>query len=192
MLGLLLCRATPARGKDVSVRYLRAAIGSIRDRAPLSFVAEYSAADGLTEVRHSYLRGKGFSRFTVRDPESGFTFDQVYCQKNAAVFRTLIELQEDTLYRFQGYKEQGEERADAVFVTSIEPVRSREAESLRAAETAGPKTYRLVLTDHITSNRTVLVNIELGKRYNLMGTTVVVEEEPPARPGTQVLGPDRY
>ena len=33
------------------------------------------------------------------------------------------------------------------------------------------------MMDAANSNRTVLVNVELGKSYNLLGTVLVIEEE---------------
>ena len=53
---------------------------------------------------------------------------------------------------------------------------------LAVAVVSGP----LTVVDGATSNRTVLVNVELGKPYSLLGGTVQVDEEPEG--GVKVIG----
>jgi len=164
-----------AQRRDVTVQYLKAALGSIADRERVSLEAEYSVEDGLTEARGSYLRNKGFSQFTVLDPASGAKFSSAYCEHDSKVFNELLGIKEEKRFIFAGYKGKGERREDAIFVTSVTPLSEPPRPSAR--EKSQTTTYRVTMIDHVTSNRTVLVNIELGKRYNVMGTTLVLEDE---------------
>lgn len=164
-----------AQRRDVTVQYLKAALGSIADRDRVSLDAEYSVEAGLTEARGSYLRNKGFSRFTVLDPVSGAEFGSAYCEHDSKVFNELLGVKEKKRFIFAGYKGKGEGREDAIFVTSVTPL--SEPRQPPAKEKRQTTTYRVTMIDHVSSNRTVLVNIELGKRYNVMGTTLVLEDE---------------
>lgn len=167
---------------SVSVGFLRAALGSISDRASVSVLGEYSGADGLVDARGTYLRNKGFSRFTIREPHTGVTFGSVYCAHNSPVFNELLGVKGTERFVFQGVKGRGEHKEDAVFVTSLRVVRGPAAPA--SVETA-PQRFTITIIEQATSNRTVMVNVELGKPVNLLGATLMVEEE------EQVLDPVR-
>lgn len=175
-----------AQGRNVSVAYLRAALNSLPDRGSVSFTAEYSGREGLKQASGSYLRNKGFSRFTVRDPETGLTFNSIYCEQGSAVFNELLKVTGTRRFNFQGHKGTGEGREDAIFVTSAEPVRLPRDERVEEEEEE-EKTYRVTIVDHATSNRTVMVNVELGKEFNLMGATLLIEEEDSDPDGIRIM-----
>jgi len=177
LLVVLLGAAPAAQAqRAVSVNYLRAALGALADRERISLEAVYVGSQGMDQATETPLRGKGYSRLTLRDPDSGATFDDVYCEHDSRVFNTLLSVQADTLFRFEAYKDDGERRRDAIFLTSATRVRTPPAETASPAR-AAPRTFRVTMIDHATSNRTVLVNIELGKPYNLMGATLLIEAE---------------
>jgi len=172
----LLAAASAQAQREVSINYLRAALGSLSDRERIAFEAVYAASDGMDQATETPLRGKGYSRLTLRDPNSGATFDDVYCEHDSRVFNTLLPVQADKRFRFEAYKDQGERRVDAIFLTAATPVRTPPAEAA-SPPPSRPTGFRVTMIDHSTSNRTVLVNIELGKPYNLMGTTLLIEAE---------------
>jgi hypothetical protein len=185
VIGALVVSASAvlAQSKTVNVAYLRAAITSIGDRTKIRVTAEFDAASGLNIAERLWLRGKGYSRFTIIDPESGATFEDVYCKHGSKVFETLIKATENTLFTFTGERGRGDMREPALFITDVrEEYRARRKEEPVAAQ--GPRSFRVVMTDLASSNRTVLVNVELGKPYNLFGTQLVIEEEPPPDPNS--------
>jgi hypothetical protein len=164
--------------REVSVGYLRAALGSIRDRERVAFEADYLGEQGLREARGAYLRNKGFSRFTIRDAASGAVFDSIYCEHGSSVFKQLLQARSTKRFRFEATKGTGEDRKDAIFVTSAVEVRQAAADTPPPPDPQPlPRSLKVTLTDHATSNRTVLVNIELGKTYNLMGASLRIEAE---------------
>lgn len=166
-------------GAEVTVKYLRAAIGSIPDRSRVNFVGDFSVAAGLKEARGTSMRGKGYSRFAVKDPEAPeVVFNSVYCQQDSKAFKALINATGDGRFHFYGNKEQGEDREEAIIVTDAKLVTDEAGETAESPAPAGPASYRIVMVDHVSSNKTVLANIELGKAYNVMGTTLTLEPEP--------------
>lgn len=183
MIGALVASAAgvQAQSKTVNVAYLRAAITAIDDRSKVRVTAKFDAASGLQIAERLWLRGKGFSRFKIIDPETGAMFEEMYCKHGSKVFETLIEATEDTIYTFTGERGRGDMRDPAIFVSDVrEEFRSRRKQQPVAPK--GPRSYRVVMTDLASSNRTVLVNVELGKPYNVFGTQLVIEEEPPPDP----------
>ena len=192
----------PARsGREVTVAYLRAAIGSIRNGDRLRLSAEYDADYGLLEANERYLRGKGYSRFSIVDPKTGVRFSNMYVDQDTDAFRTLLDLKDDTRVTLYGYKGRGEEKDPAMIVTSVrieadnrkpgekDDARSPVAVAGRTPEadaTDGKGKYRVIITDLRSTNRTVLVGVELGKDYNVLGTAIRIEREEDNSPGGNV------
>lgn len=177
-----------AQTQTTSVPYLRAAIGSLSLRDRVTFTAVFDGQTGLREATGRYLRGKGYSRFTVSDPTSGLAFDAVYCLQNSKVFTDLIQVRGRQTFVFYGYKDRGEEKEDAVVVTQVERVGNETSPGAASTPSGSLKTYRVTLTDLSTSNETVIVNVELGKAYRLLDSQIVVEEESAAAGGVQIIG----
>jgi hypothetical protein len=162
--------------RHLSVSYLRAALGSLEDRTSVSVLGEYVGESGMVEATGYYLRNKGYSRFTIQDPATGVAFGSIYCSHDSSVFNELLTVRGKKRYVFHGYKGTAEGRKDGFFVTSLTAVAVPAAESPEVA--AGPRTFRVTVIDQATSNRTVMVNVELGKPLNLMGSTLIIEAEP--------------
>lgn len=173
-----------AQVKEVSIPYLKAAIGSIDNRGRVKVKGTYDGALGLSEAGGRYLRNKGYSRFSVNDMEGRTSFESFYCHRDSKAFDSLIDVAGSSPFILYGYKERGEDGRDAIFVTNVtripEPEKPGEDETGAEEGAVGEetrKTYRITMMDAASSNRTVLVNVELGKPYNLLGTVLVVEEE---------------
>lgn len=167
--------------KTYTPQYLRAAISSIRDRARVTVTGEFDAQRGLVATTESWLRGKGFSRFTVKDPDTGFAFDSMYCKHDSEAFEGLLNVGTRRVYRFHGYKDEGEQREDAVIVESVELVRDIKPEETVKAEAKPDLRLRVTITDNASGVKTVLVNVIKGQVYRLEGLSVVVEDEPEAK-----------
>jgi hypothetical protein len=173
-----------AQVKEVSVPYLKAAIGSIGNRSRVKVKGNYDGALGLAEATGRYLRSKGYSRFSVSDMEGRARFESFYCHQDSKAFKSLIDVSGKVPFILYGYKERGEDGEDAIVVTHVtkirEPAASEEDESGAVegvAEAETKRTYRITMMDAANSNRTALVNVELGKSYNLLGTVLVIEQE---------------
>jgi hypothetical protein len=169
-----------AQTRDVTVPYLRAAIGALPDRSRVTVKAKYDAASGLREATGRYLRSKGFSRFSIIDPETGVSFDSVYCEQDSKAFNQLLAVSEDGVFVFSGYRGRGEMKEDALFVTDVRAVLTPRQSGPEQSDVP-EDTYRVIVTDLVSSNRTVLTNVEPGKSYRFFGTEIVLEREP--RPG---------
>ena len=63
-----LCFGQAAAPVQLTVRYVKAAIGSITNQANVNFVAEYLAKAGLEDVSNPAFEESKFSRFSVKDP----------------------------------------------------------------------------------------------------------------------------
>ena len=174
------CGTARAQTKEVTVPYLRAAVGSLDNRARVVLRAEYNATTGLREVTQIFLRGKGYSRFQVTDPETGLAFDDIYCMQDSKAFGKLLKTTKNTVFLFTGYRGRGERKEPAVIVTDVREVRtygdadSKDSEPLPEP----PKKFQLTVTDRVSSNTTIITNVELGKPYSILGSTLVIEEQP--------------
>jgi hypothetical protein len=184
---LSLTRESTAQTKEISVAYLRAAIGSLPDRAAVQLTALFLPEQGLLEASGSHLRGKGYCRFSVRDPRSGVIFASMYCRQDSPVFKELVASSGPQNYRFSGYKDYGEQNEPSIHVTSAEALAEK---PVRIPGEKGAKTFRVILRDQAGSNQTELANVILGKTYNAAGITFTVEEETvPRLEGIGTLGP---
>jgi hypothetical protein len=174
-----------AQTREVTVAFLKAAAGSLTMDARVSFTAIYDSERGLVEAGGRYMINKGYSRFRVVDPQQGAVFDAVYCAQRSKVFEQLLNTSGRQAFVFYGYRSRGEFKEDCVIVTDVKPVKLPEKEAAQA-EAATARMFRITLVDGATSNRTVLVNVELGKPYSLLGGTVQVDAEPGG--GVKVIG----
>ena len=181
-----MCFAQRA-GREVSVLYLRAAVGGLDDRDRVTVTGEYVAADGLRETTERFLRGKGFSRFSVRAQGSDVVFTSMYCDQKSRAFETLVDITGVKVCRFIGYRSRGEEREAAIVVTDVKVLHEITEDVGDDDREIGARRFRITMTDNATSNSTVLVNVELGKRYNVLGTTLVIEDETPNDQGGGVV-----
>lgn len=173
--------ASALQSKETSVAFLRAAIGSLGDRAQVQLEALFTPDQGLVETTGTYLRGKGFSRLTITDPRSGVSFSSVYCSQDSQAFRDLLA-SGPQIYRFSGYKDYGEQHEPALFVTAIEPVAEKPA---RMADDRSGRKLRVTIIDNASSNRTEVANVLMGRSYQVGGITFIVEDEPTQRVGGQ-------
>ncbi|MBN1557707.1 MAG: hypothetical protein JW951_06135 [Lentisphaerae bacterium] len=177
-----------AQSSKVSVRYLRAAAGGLRERATVSVEGVYLAEPGLVEARGTYVEGKGYSRFAVKDPVTGVVFDDMYCGQGTSAFDTLLDTLEPKLFEFSGYKDDADRDRPAIFVERVRLIGDPPGADPEEPRETGPATYRIIVTDAATSNRTVLVNVRPGRAYSLLGATLVLEKEAPAPRGVVVHG----
>ena len=178
--------AARSEPRDVTVSYLRAAAGALSDGDKVTFTAMFDGSKGLREAVGPVMRNKGYSRFQVIDPQAKAVYDSVYCEQRSSVFDTLVGVSGQKLFYFWGYRTRGENREDAMVVTDVRPVVPLDLVQ-KATPAAGPLRLRVVLTDLATSNRTVLVNVETGKMYRVLGTGLMIEAEPPPPEGLQTF-----
>lgn len=170
--------ATAQSRKDYSPQYLRAAIGSIRHRTPISVTGEYDAETGLKSM-DGWLDDDPYSRFIVKDSKTGFEFKSMYCEHNSAVFKKLLATSGRKIFTFQGHKDTGDDQEDAFYATQlifVEEIKPKPGEKPPGA--AAGAALRVTITDAKTGNRTVLVNVVRGQAYVVDDLTVVVEDEP--------------
>jgi len=180
-----------AETKEVSASFLRAAVSSIDNRSDITVAADYPGVAALQDVIGWYRRNDGYSRFSVKDPQSKVVFDAMYVRQGSSVFNQLLLIDKPHHFRFRGYKDFGENREDAIFVTSAEdlgPVVRPPATvttsvaptvgQVGAGATASGPNLRVTITDNTTSNRTVITNMEMNHTYTVNGMTVIVESEP--------------
>lgn len=164
-----------AQTRDVTVPYLRAATGSLPDRANVTFDAVYLPDQGMTEARGWNMRGRGFCRFSVRDPQTATVFSNLYCNQDSKPFRELIKVVGPKLVHFTGYRGDGDGNEPSLYITGAEvldtPVKPPEEEA------ANSKSLRVIIKDKATGNRTVLANVVPGKSYSVDGLTITVEAE---------------
>ncbi len=164
--------------KEVTVSFLRGAAGSLADRAAVTLEAVYVPEPGLVEAKGRNLKGKGFSRFTVRDPQSQGTFTSVYCSQDSRVFKELVEIEGAKMVRLSGYKDYGEDKEAALFVTGVEVLNS--PVKLVNADGASPGgTFRVIIKDSTSGNRTVVANVVTGKVYKVDNLSLSIEAELP-------------
>jgi hypothetical protein len=179
-LGVILPGLVSAQTKDISVAYLRAAVGTIGDRSAVQLNAAFQPDPGLVEATGNYLRGKGYCRFSVKDPQSGVGFTSMYCRQDSPAFKELINPGAKT-YRMSGYKDYGEQNEPSVFVTGVVALPEKGG---KAGEDKG-RTFRVIIRDNGSSNRTELANVVLGQTYSVAGITLQIEAETaPAGGGT--------
>lgn len=177
VLGVVLAGlAASAQTKDVTVPYLRAAAGSLSDRATVTFEAVYVAGNGMVEASGWTLRGKGISRFSVRDPHSPAVFTGMYCAQDSKAFKQLVAIDGTKVVRFSGYKGDGEGREAGIYVTAIEILATPVKKIEDSGDKAG-KTFRVTVKDKDSGTKTVLANVSLGKTYTVEGLTLTVEAE---------------
>lgn len=184
--GLLLAvtaERSAAQREETTIRYLKAAVSSLPKNSTVTVTGEFMLTPGLREVQDVFLRSKGISRFSIRDPQTGDIFDGMYCAHDSPAFKDLLTARSRRLYRFTAYRDRGESRTEGVFVTRVELVRElRDDEdplpAVTPAEGPGmPGRFRVTLIEQASSNRSVLFNVEPGTAYTLNGFTIVIERE---------------
>ncbi len=182
-----------AQVRDVSVTFLRAAIDTIEFNARLRLTAEFAGPVTLVQADARYLPSGTFSRFSVVDPGGELVWSHMYVQHDTAAFRTLMSAAPGTVFVFEGYKYRSERRQGAMIVTALRP-----GEVFLERDPPGPapppmvigvgqatppapeplkRTFRITVTDKASGNRTVIVNVEPGTAYDMLGSTLVIDEE---------------
>lgn len=190
----MLCMSTIvalAVHKDVTVKYLNAALGSLQIRDRVSVTAFYVGSEGMTEAVRGPLRNKGLTQFYIKDPASSAVFELMYCDVESSIFKTLIKINNDTTaFVFEGIKTQGSDSRGAILVKSIRQTRNiPKAVTISgpASVNSSPDKYRIIMIDQATSNRTVTVDVELGKKYDIMGNTIIIEDMNPRSKDVKVM-----
>jgi hypothetical protein len=177
--------------KNVTVKYLIAALGTIDMRDRISVTAAYIGSEGMEEAVRGPMRNKGVAKFYIKDPTSSAVFELMYCEVNSPVFKTLVDINDDTqVFIFEGVKSQGEDRRGSIMVKSIRPARNIPqpvAVSGPDAGNASPDKYRIIMINQATSNRTVTADVELGEKYEIMGNTVIIENMNPHSNDVRVM-----
>lgn len=175
---MLLPFGIQGQTKEVTVPYLRGAAGALADRATVTLEAVYKSEPGLVEATGRNLKGKGYSRFTLRDPQSQGTFTSLYCLQDSRVFKELVGIEGTKMVRISGFKDYGEDKEAAIFVTGVEvldvPVKLVNADG---ASSGG--TFRIIIKDTTSGNRTVVANVVTGKVYKVDNLSVSIEAETP-------------
>jgi len=178
-LGLALPASAQTR-REYSPQYLRAAISTVNTRQRMTVTGEFDASQGLMATTRSGLRGKGYSRFFVKDPKTGFAFESMYCHHESSAFKVLLHVNKRCLFEFYGHKDRGEEGEDAVFIDSVKLLSEIKPEEETGEEEEKERPLRVTVTDTETGAKTVLVNVIKGQVYRLEGLSIVVEDEPKA------------
>ena len=176
LLALAVPLITNAQTKDVTVAYLRAATGSLPDHANVSFDALFASDQGLVEAQSWNLRGRGISRFSVKDPQSSVIFPNLYCNQDTSAFKELIKVNGTKLLHITGYKDEGEKYEPSIYVTSVE-VLPTPAKVVADESRSTTNSVRIVLKDTSSGSKTVLVNVVPGKTYTVDNLTLTVELE---------------
>lgn len=175
---------SPAWGqkKVLSAAYLKASVGAINNRSSVTVRAEYLIDPGMVEAEGWQLRNKGFSRFSVRDPNTGVVFESMYCKQESDVFWRLLKAQENVELTFRGEKGSGEDREGAIFVDRVDSIlltphaiAQRIAKTDKADEGGA---LRVSIVNDETGMRTVLTNVKRGTPVKVEGLTITVENEP--------------
>ena len=178
----LLGAITTGLAEKVTVKYLIAALGTLQVRDEVTVEGIYAGNLGMEEALRGPLRNKGLTRFAIRDPESGALFDLIYCEVGSAVFNTLIKINDEKPFVFEGRRIQGETRQGSILCTSVRTIRrplTSVAVSTPAAGGANaerPQRFRVIMIDGATSNRTVTADVKLNQRYEIMGNTVIIQD----------------
>lgn len=165
-----------AQTREVSIPFLRAAAGSLQDRANFVLEAVYLPDPGLMETKGRNLRGKGFSRFSVQDTRSLASFTSMYCAQDNKAFKELVALQTPKIVRLTGYKDYGENNEAALFVNAVEVI----GDPVKLVQESSDKTggtFRVTIKEKETGAKTVLANVSPGKFYTVEGLTLMIEPE---------------
>ena len=174
-----------AAAMDLTVKYLRAGISSIPNNADVTLVGEYMANRGLVSVEDRE-GGKAFSSFSVKDPDSNFTFESIYCEQGAKVFEELLNTTASATFRFYGYKGRNDKWEPVIFVRRIELVAP--AETPKPAVAAAPALLRITVTDPATGRSTVLHNVTAGQTYLAGSVSLIVQKEEAAPAPAAAVG----
>lgn len=188
---MVLSSVSFAQRQELSVAYLRAAINSLPDRQPVMIYATFLPDPGLVQAANRYIRGgSGYSRFSIKDPQSGAEFSLMYCSHDSRAFKDLITVNEPKTFRFYGYKDDVEMFLTGIFVETVEPYEEPIVEKKTASSSASRTGHiRITITDNVTSNRTVLADVTTGRSYVVGGVSISVEPEPaPTTEGSGVIG----
>jgi len=192
---LILPSGAAAQTKDVTVSFLRAASGSLPDRATVSFDAVFNADQGLVEAQGWNMKGKGLSRFSVKDPQSSVIFQNLYCNQDSKAFKELIKLSGTRIVHITGYKGDGERDEPFIFVTSIE-VLPTPVKMITEEKRDATNTFRIVLKDNVSGAKTILANVVPGQSYTVDNLTLSLEPEKESpkteKPDTTNPVPNRY
>lgn len=176
--GLLLLggQAVLAQTREMSVSYLRAALGSVQDRTKMTLEAIYSPDPGMVEATRFYLHNKGYSRFSVQDSRSAGAFTSMYCSQENKAFKDLVAIQRPSKVRLSGYKDYGEDNESAFFVTGVEVFEVPTKPTVVSQEKE-EGTFRVTINNAAAGTKTVLANVSPGKSYTVEGTTLMIEHE---------------
>ncbi len=181
MLMMTFSHAGWAQKKALTAAYLKASIGAINDRSSVTILGEYLVDPGMVEAKGRGLRNKGFSRFSIRDPQTGISFNSMYCKQESDVFWTLLNTPSNTRFQFHGDKGRGENREGAVFVDRLKGVLlppRQIAERVAKVEPVVQPPLRITLTNEETGLRSVLTNVKHGVPVKVENLTILVEDEP--------------
>jgi hypothetical protein len=181
MMTSLLCGPAWGQKKVLSAAYLKASIGAIDDRRSVTIRAEYLVDPGMTQAEGWRLRNKGYSRFSIRDPQTGAVFESMYCKQESDVFWELLNAEGNKELTFHGEKGSGEDREGAIFVSRIDSVLlTPTAVARRIANAKEPETtpLRVTIVNEETGTRTVLTGVKRGTPVKVEGLAITVEDEP--------------
>jgi len=184
VLVLGLAHGAWAQKKVLTAAYLRASIGALDERSSVIVRGEYLIDPGMIQSDGRALRNKGYSRFSIRDPQTGIQFSSLYCKQESDVFWALLKADANKLFTFYGEKGRGEQREGAIFVDRLEAVLMTPEEIANRgqedAATSDEKPLRITITKDESGTRTVLTNVQRGSEVKVEGLTIVVEDEPDA------------
>ncbi len=166
--------------QDVSVKYLIAALGTLKIRDRISVTALYVGSEGMEEAVRGPFRNKGLTRFSIKDTTSSSVFDLMYCEVGSSVFKALININDNTkAFVFEGVKMQGENNRGSIIVKSVRIVRNvPKPVSVNGPAATGsttPDKFRIIMINQATSNRTVTADVVLDEKYNIQGNTVIIQ-----------------
>ena len=181
MMTSILCGPAWGQKKVLSAAYLKASIGAIDDRRSVTIRAEYLVDPGMTQAEGWRLRNKGYSRFSIRDPQTGALFESMYCKQESDVFWELLKAEGNKELTFHGEKGSGEDREGAIFVSRIDSVLlTPRAVARRIANVKEPETtpLRVTIVNEETGTRTVLTGVKRGTPVKVEGLAITVEDEP--------------
>jgi hypothetical protein len=143
---------------EMSVKYLKAGMGTIPLRGDVIVVGQYVTTPGMQDTGWRY-GGTPQSQFSVRSPKSSVTFDMMYAEEGSAAFKTLLDAKPEQVFRFSGFKAHGPAESDAIYVTKVELIQTLSAETNAPPAAAAVESFLLIVTDNATTNRTVIPHV---------------------------------
>ena len=148
--------------RQVSIKYLNAAISSIPNKTEISLEARYGGD------LHKTPLWRGYNQFSLVSPNSNETFSFAVCETGDDIFNTLLDAEPGTLFNVEGLKSKLSGKFyDCLIVTDLHPL----SESDPSTEI---ERVRLTIT-HQDGTREIVRNLAFGETHEVAGIVIQVE-----------------